>query len=99
MSGGEQQRVAIARALLMKPPLVLADEPTGNLDSQSGNAVLELLENACRQEGATLLLVTHDPSIAERADRVIHIKDGLLAADERRAQGPGTGTGTLPRTG
>jgi putative ABC transport system ATP-binding protein len=85
MSGGEQQRVAIARALLMQPPLVLADEPTGNLDSQTGERVLELLEKACREEGATLLLVTHDPSIADRADRVVHIKDGLIATDELRA--------------
>jgi len=86
LSGGEQQRVALARAFVLKPPLLLADEPTGNLDSSNGAAVLELLLSLNRSEGATLILVTHDRELAGHADRRIQLKDGLIVADEVRAE-------------
>ncbi len=76
LSGGEQQRVAIARALVQDPRIVLADEPTGNLDDATGEAVLALLDRTTRQAGRTLLLVTHSPHVAARADRVYVIEDG-----------------------
>jgi putative ABC transport system ATP-binding protein len=78
LSGGEQQRTAVARALVHRPALVLADEPTGNLDSASGEAVLVLLEELRREEGAALLLATHDERIAARGDRVIRMRDGAI---------------------
>ncbi len=78
LSGGEKQRVAIARALANNPALLLADEPTGNLDSRSGDAVLDLLCNLVRHKGLTLIMVTHDLQIAARADRVIHLRDGQI---------------------
>jgi putative ABC transport system ATP-binding protein len=83
LSGGEQQRVALARAFMRKPPLLLADEPTGNLDSTTGKHVLALLKSLNQQEGATLVLVTHDRELAAHATRVITLKDGLVTADER----------------
>ena len=83
LSGGEQQRVALARAFMRKPPLLLADEPTGNLDSANGRQVLELLLSLNRQEGATLVLVTHDRELADHATRIITLKDGLVISDER----------------
>ena len=82
LSGGEQQRVALARAFVLDPPIVLADEPTGNLDSMNGEHVLELLTGRQRQQHTTLVMVTHDAEIAARADRQIHLKDGLVVADE-----------------
>ena len=82
LSGGEQQRVALARAFVLEPPIVLADEPTGNLDSANGQHVLELLGERQQESATTLVLVTHDPQIAERADRRILLKDGLVVADE-----------------
>ncbi len=82
LSGGEQQRVALARAFILRPPIVLADEPTGNLDTTNGAHVLELLLNLNRKEGTTLVLVTHDPSLASYADRRIVLRDGLIIADE-----------------
>lgn len=82
LSGGEQQRVALARAFVLDPPIVLADEPTGNLDSTNGEHVLELLTGRQRESNTTLVMVTHDPQIAGRADRRIHLKDGLVVADE-----------------
>ena len=82
LSGGEQQRVALARAFILRPPIVLADEPTGNLDSTNGKHVLELLLNLNRTEGTTLGLVTHDPVLASYADRRIVLRDGLIIADE-----------------
>ena len=85
LSGGEQQRVALARAFMRKPPLLLADEPTGNLDSATGRQVLELLLTLNRQEGATLVLVTHDPDLAAHATRILTLRDGLIIADERRS--------------
>jgi putative ABC transport system ATP-binding protein len=82
LSGGEQQRVALARAFVLEPPIVLADEPTGNLDSVNGEHVLELLTGRQRESNTTLVMVTHDAEIATRADRRIHLKDGLVVADE-----------------
>ncbi len=79
LSGGEQQRVALVRALAHHPPVVLADEPTGNLDAATGEQVLGLLDRLVRQRGHTLILVTHNADIAARADRVLHLVDGRLA--------------------
>jgi putative ABC transport system ATP-binding protein len=76
LSGGQQQRVAIARAFVNRPEIVLADEPTGNLDSRAGAAILELLRRTCREMQATILMVTHDPRAASYADRVVFLKDG-----------------------
>lgn len=81
MSGGEQQRVALARALAADPALILADEPTGNLDGETGEKITELLFEAQRERGTTLLLVTHDENLATRCDRIVRIRDGLIADD------------------
>ncbi len=81
LSGGEQQRVALARAFVLRPPIVLADEPTGNLDTANGAHILELLLNLNKTEGTTLVLVTHDPVLAAYADRVITLRDGLIISD------------------
>ena len=82
LSGGEQQRVALARAFMCKPPILMADEPTGNLDSVNGTLVLDLLISLNRREGTTLVLVTHDRTLAARADRIITLSDGKVTADE-----------------
>ena len=81
LSGGEQQRVAIARAFVNQPRIVLADEPTGNLDSRSGTVVLDLLLHACRELKTTVVMVTHDPHAASYADRVVFLKDGRLVRE------------------
>jgi putative ABC transport system ATP-binding protein len=81
MSGGEQQRVSIARALLLEPELVLADEPTGNLDSRSSGEILELLGELNRAEGHTIVMVTHDPAAAATAGRVVYLRDGRVAGE------------------
>jgi putative ABC transport system ATP-binding protein len=81
MSGGEQQRVAIARALINAPSVVLADEPTGNLDSKTGAEIIELLLALNRDRGLTLVVVTHDSRVAARAGRVIRLEDGLIERD------------------
>lgn len=84
LSGGEQQRVALARAFVLRPPLLLADEPTGNLDSKNGRQVLDLLLALNRSEGTTLVLVTHDRELSQHADRIITLRDGLIVGDESR---------------
>ncbi len=85
LSGGEQQRVALARAFMGKPPLLMADEPTGNLDSSNGAHVLDLLLSLNKQEGTTLVMVTHDLALAARADRLVTLRDGVVISDEVRA--------------
>lgn len=82
LSGGEQQRVALARAFMCKPPILMADEPTGNLDSVNGTLVLDLLISLNQREGTTLVLVTHDRALAARADRIVTLSDGKVVADE-----------------
>jgi putative ABC transport system ATP-binding protein len=81
LSGGQQQRVSIARALLLEPELILADEPTGNLDTKSGREVLRLLRRLSESDGHTIVMVTHDPSAAAVADRVIFLRDGRVAGE------------------
>jgi len=83
LSGGEQQRVAIARALVTDPPILLADEPTGNLDSKSGAEVLRLLRTAADERKVAIVMVTHDPGAARKADRQITVKDGQILSDEQ----------------
>jgi putative ABC transport system ATP-binding protein len=78
ISGGQQQRVAIARALIMKPKIILADEPTGNLDSKTGEEILSILEGLNKEFGVTVVLVTHEREVAERTRRKIYIKDGKI---------------------
>ena len=87
LSGGEQQRVALARAFVMKPSVLLADEPTGNLDSENGRHVLELLIRLNREEGTTLVLVTHDQLLASHAERRILLRDGQIVDDTRGSLG------------
>ena len=88
LSGGEQQRVALARAFVVEPSIVMADEPTGNLDSTNGRMVLDLLLERKRKSGTTLVLVTHDPEVAGRADRKIVLKDGMIVEDTLPYDGP-----------
>lgn len=85
MSGGEQQRVALARALAPRPDILLADEPTGNLDGTNGQAIMDLLFGLSDQHGATLVLVTHAPDLAARCDRVVHLRDGLVDSETLKA--------------
>ncbi|MFC2051475.1 ABC transporter ATP-binding protein [Chloroflexota bacterium] len=83
LSGGEMQRVAIARALVKNPPLILADEPTGNLDSHSGEEILSILTSLHSEQGITLVMITHDANIAHRCQRIVHLKDGQVVAEEK----------------
>jgi len=85
LSGGEQQRVAIARAFACRPPILLADEPTGNLDQATGRRIIDLLMRIRREQGTTLVLVTHDADLASHADRVVTLVDGRIARDQRRS--------------
>ncbi len=91
LSGGEQQRVAIARALVTTPAIVLADEPTGNLDSRAGDEVLRLLRRTCDEQGQTIVMVTHDPRAASYADRIVFLKDGRAAGETLLTGGGDTG--------
>jgi putative ABC transport system ATP-binding protein len=84
MSGGERQRVAIARALVKNPPVIMADEPTGNLDSKSGTEVMRIIDGLNKEGGITLIIITHDPRIADYCQRVISIMDGQIVKDEKR---------------
>ena len=86
LSGGQQQRVAIARSLINDPTIILADEPTGNLDSRSGADVMALLQGLNREQGITVILVTHDPAIAQHTNRIIHLYDGEITGIERVAE-------------
>ncbi|MGE5516440.1 MAG: ABC transporter ATP-binding protein [Bacteroidota bacterium] len=88
LSGGEQQRVALARAFVARPRLLLADEPTGNLDQSTGRTIVELLFDLHQRHGTTLVLVTHDPSLAARCRRVVRVEDGRIAADQPAALVP-----------
>ena len=89
LSGGQQQRVAIARALVMEPALVLADEPTGNLDTQTSSEIIDIFVKLNREQHMTVILVTHEPDIAARADRLVRLKDGVIIYDGPAAAGPG----------
>jgi ABC-type lipoprotein export system ATPase subunit len=88
LSGGQQQRVAIARSLINHPHLLLADEPTGNVDSRTSEEILAMFQNLNRSEGITIILVTHDPAVARHAARVIRIHDGMIADDVGKAEAP-----------
>lgn len=92
LSGGEKQRAAIARALVNDPDIIFADEPTGNLDSQSGKTVMEILENLNRTHGHTIVLITHETYTAAHAERILHIRDGVIEKDERVTQRKGADT-------
>ena len=85
LSGGQQQRVAVARAISGSRPLILADEPTGNLDVKSGQEVIQLFQDLCANDGLSVLMVTHDPLLASMADRMLLLKDGVTAASDIRS--------------
>ncbi len=82
LSGGERQRVAVARALINNPSFIIMDEPTGNLDTKTGLEIMEFAKKLNREQGITLIIVTHDPEIGNQARRIIHLRDGLIESDE-----------------
>lgn len=86
LSGGQRQRVAIARALAVDPDIIVADEPTGNLDSESGEQVLKIIDSLHQKKGKTVLMVTHERYVAERAERILHLKDGKIVEDEKNGK-------------
>ena len=98
LSGGEQQRVALARALINKPAIVLADEPTGNLDSKNSEIVLSMLRQSNRELGQTVLMITHNPQAAEYGDQIIHMRDGEIVAPDQDPQWTGHHEGGDPRS-
>lgn len=83
LSGGEQQRVAVARAIAKNPPIILADEPTGNLDSKSSKEIMNILTDLHKEQNITLVMITHDPNIARYCQRIVHIQDGMILKEER----------------
>jgi len=95
LSGGEQQRVAVARAFACRPPILLADEPTGNLDSATGRQVIDLLLSLNRDHGSTLVLVTHDPDLASCAERIVSLRDGRIESDEVKSSWSTSSRGSL----
>ena len=86
LSGGQQQRVAIARALVNNPAILMADEPTGNLDSKTSDEIMKLFKKINEEDGTTIILVTHEPDVAAYADRVLHFRDGMIISDEKNGR-------------